>query len=305
MESKDNTEPPGKRKRRQSVKARIRGMLNIFSEEVNTSEKKDELIKKSVEEFSTSLASADNELGPQARDMIIGIVDISSTTTKEIMVPRVDIVGVESGSAVRDIIDIVKESGHSRVPVYEESLDTILGILYVKDLFVRGLKESQLIDKSMFRAAYFVPENKKVSDLLKEMQSKKIHLAIVVDEYGGTAGLVTLEDILEEIVGEIEDEYDLDAPAIKKLDDRHYAVKGSVAIYELNEELQLQLPEDQFETVGGVIYDLVGSLPSQGAKVTYKGISFIADRVEGQRITRVIVETPPPKLHKEEEQEDD
>jgi CBS domain containing-hemolysin-like protein len=305
MESKDNTEPPGKRKRRQSVRARLKGMLNIFSEEVNTSEKKDELIKKSVEEFSTSLASADNELGPQARDMIIGIVDITSTTTKEIMVPRVDIVGVESGSAVKDIVDIVKESGHSRVPVYEESLDTILGILYVKDLFVRGLKEGQLIDKSMFRAAYFVPENKKVSDLLKEMQSKKIHLAIVVDEYGGTAGLVTLEDILEEIVGEIEDEYDLDAPAIKKLDDRHYAVKGSVAIYELNEELKLQLPEDQFETVGGVIYDLVGSLPSQGAKVSYKGIKFIADRVEGQRITRVIVETPPPELHKEEKQEDD
>jgi CBS domain containing-hemolysin-like protein len=305
MESKDNTEPPGKRKRRQSVRARLKGMLNIFSEEVNTSEKKDELIKKSVEEFSTSLASADNELGPQARDMIIGIVDITSTTTREIMVPRVDIVGVESGSAVKDIIDIVKESGHSRVPVYEESLDTILGILYVKDLFVRGLKESQLIDKSMFRAAYFVPENKKVSDLLKEMQSKKIHLAIVVDEYGGTAGLVTLEDILEEIVGEIEDEYDLDAPAIKKLDDRHYAVKGSVAIYELNEELKLQLPEDQFETVGGVIYDLVGSLPSQGAKVSYKGINFIADRVEGQRITRVIVETPPLELPKEEKQEDD
>jgi CBS domain containing-hemolysin-like protein len=305
MESKDNTEPPGKSKRRQGVKARLKGMLNIFSEEVNTSEKKDELIKKSVEEFSTSLASADNELGPQARDMIIGIVDITSTTTREIMVPRVDIVGVESGSAVKDIIDIVKDSGHSRVPVYEESLDTILGILYVKDLFVRGLKESQLIDKSMFRAAYFVPENKKVSDLLKEMQSKKIHLAIVVDEYGGTAGLVTLEDILEEIVGEIEDEYDTDAPAIKKLDDRHYSVTGSVAIYELNEELNLQLPEDQFETVGGVIYDLVGSLPSQGTKVTYKGISFTADRVEGQRITRVIVETPPPEPRVEENPEDD
>lgn len=305
MDSKDSDEPPIPKKRKRGVKSRLKGMLNIFSEEEQTVEKKDELIKKSVEEFSTSLASADNELGPQARDMIIGIVDITTTTTKEIMVPRVDIVGLESGSSVKDVIDLVKQSGHSRMPVYEESLDTILGILYIKDLFVQGVKETQVIDKSMYRAAYFVPENKKVSELLKEMQSKKNHLAIVVDEYGGTAGLVTLEDILEEIVGEIEDEYDQDAPAIKKLDDRHYAVKGSVAIYDLNEELKLQLPEDQFETVGGVIYDLVGSLPSQGAKVTYKGIHFTADRVEGQRIIRVIVETPTPKKAKEKESQDD
>jgi CBS domain containing-hemolysin-like protein len=304
MESKDNSEPPGKRKRRRSVGTRLKNMLNIFVEEENAVEKKDELIKKSVEEFSTSLASADNALGPQAREMIIGIVDITTTTTREIMVPRVDIVGLESGSSVKDVIDIVKQSGHSRVPVYEQSLDTILGVLYVKDLFVRGPKESQIIDKSMFRAAYFVPENKKVSDLLKEMQSKKIHLAIVVDEYGGTAGLVTLEDILEEIVGEIEDEYDLETPAIKKLDDRHYAVKGSVAIYDLNEELHLKLPEDQFETVGGIIYDLVGSLPAQGAKVSYKRINFIADRVEGQRIIRVIIELPPPGTDIEDNQED-
>lgn len=304
MDLKDSDEPPIPKKRRKGVKSRFKDMLNIFSEEEQTVEKKDELIKKSVEEFSTSLASADNALGPQAREMIIGIVDITTTTTKEIMVPRVDVVGVESGSSVKYVIELVRESGHSRIPVYEESLDTILGVLYIKDLFVQGVKENQIIDKSMYRAAYFVPENKKVSDLLKEMQSKKNHLAIVVDEYGGTAGLVTLEDILEEIVGEIEDEYDQDAPSIKKLDERHYAVKGSVAIYDLNEELHLQLPEDQFETVGGVIYDLVGSLPSQGAKVTYKGINFIADRVEGQRITRVIVETPPRKIEKKDKLEE-
>jgi CBS domain containing-hemolysin-like protein len=303
MESKDNSDPS--KKRRHGLRARFKDLFGVFSDEASTLEKKDELIKKSVEEFSTSLASADNELGPQAREMIIGIVDITSTTTKEIMVPRVDIVGLEAGSSVKDIIDSVKHSGHSRMPVYEESLDTILGVLYIKDMFVRGFNENQIIDKTMFRAAYFVPENKKVSDLLKEMQSRKIHLAIVVDEYGGTAGLVTLEDILEEIVGEIEDEYDLDAPAIKKLDERHYAVKGSVAIYEINEELKLQLPEDQFETVGGVIYDLVGSLPAQGTKVTYKGINFIADRVEGQRITRVIIETPPPKIETEDRSEEE
>ena len=140
------------------------------------------------------------------------------------------------------------------------------------------------------RPAYFVPENKKVSDLLKEMKKKKSHLAIVVDEYGGTAGLVTLEDILEEIVGEIEDEYDLENHAIKKIDDTHYSVKGSLPIHELNEELDLELPEDQFETVGGVIYDIVGSLPEQGTTVDYKFLKFTADKDEGQHITRVVVE---------------
>jgi putative hemolysin len=292
MDSKGSDEPPIFKKRRSGMKSRFKEWLRVFSDDEQTPEKKEELIKKSVEEFSTSLAGADNELGSQARDMIFGIVDITTTTTKEIMVPRVDIVGIEAGSSVKDVIGLVKRSGHSRLPVYEESLDTILGVLYIKDLFVEGVKEDHIIDRSMYRPAYFVPENKKVSELLKEMQSKKNHLAIVVDEYGGTAGLVTLEDILEEIVGEIEDEYDKGAPAVKKLDDHHYAVKGSVAIHDLNEELQLQLPEDQFETVGGVIYDLVGSLPPQGAKVSYKGINFIADRVEGQRIIRVIVETP-------------
>ena len=147
---------------------------------------------------------------------------------------------------------------------------------------------------------YFVPENKKVNELLKEMKKRKIHLSIVVDEYGGTAGLVTLEDILEEIVGEIEDEYDFEDTAIEKIDATHYSVKGSVPIHELNEELNLDLPEDQFETVGGVIYDIVGSLPKQGTTVDYKCLRFTADKIDGQRIARVIVEIPAADNHKEQ-----
>jgi putative hemolysin len=294
MEPRDNGEPPENGKKRRSIASFLKDFFHIFAGDNVAHEKKDELIKKSVEQFSTNLASANNVLGAQVQDMIFGIVDISSTSVKEIMVPRVDIIGLEMGSSIKDVIKLVKEHGHSRMPVYEESLDNIAGILYIKDLFVQGAVNVETISKSVIRPSFFVPENKKVSDLLKEMQAKKIHLAIVVDEYGGTAGLVTLEDILEEIVGEIEDEYDLEAPPIKKIDNLHYIVKGSLPIYELNEGLNLELPEDQFETVGGVIYDIVGSLPVQGTMVSYKELKFTADRVEGQRITRVIVELPPP-----------
>ena len=138
-----------------------------------------------------------------------------------------------------------------------------------------------------------MPENKKASELLKEMKKQKVHLAIVVDEFGGTAGLVTLEDILEEIVGEIEDEYDLENTAVKKLDATHYSVKGSLPIYELNEELDLELPEDEFETVGGVIYDIVGSLPEEGTTVDYECLKLTATKIDGQRIRRVLVEILP------------
>jgi putative hemolysin len=299
MEINDSSEPPGKSKRARGIAAIFKKFMKSPSEAETLFQKNDELIEKSIDELSSSIASNDESLEDEAREMIHGVLDITSTSVKEIMVPRIDIIGVESGATIQDVIELVKKHGHSRMPLYEESLDNILGVLYVKDVFVQGMSPWDIVDKSKTRETYFVPENMKVSDLLRDIQAKKIHLAVVVDEYGGTAGLVTLEDILEEIVGEIEDEYDSDSPLIKKIDDRHFAVKGSLAIYELNEELDLELPEDQFETVAGVIYDIVGSLPAQGTAVSYKGLKFTADKIEGQRITRVIVELPsvkPPQV---------
>jgi len=232
-------------------------------------------------------------INKELKDMLRGVLEISRTTAKEIMVPRVDIVGIESGISVHDVSELVRKCGHSRLPLYEESLDSISGIIYVKDIFISGLPSDAIISKQQARPPFLIPENKLLSDLLREMRTNKMHLAIVVDEYGGTAGLVTLEDILEEIVGEIQDEYDREGPPIRKIDDRHYSVGGGLPVSELNDQLSLDLPVERFQTVGGVIYDIVGGLPAQGTKVSYKGMNFIADRIDGQRIKRVIVELPP------------
>jgi len=264
MESKDNSEPPSRARRQNGI---WRFIKNLFQKELSerlSPSQRDAFIVKSIEEFSTNISLETKKLEKAAKEMIHGVVDLSETVVKEIMVPRVDIVGIEEGTSIKDVIDLVKKVGHSRFPLYRESLDEIKGILYIKDLFVDSLASGNVVLDTKTRPAYFVPENKKVNELLKEMKKRKIHLSIVVDEYGGTAGLVTLEDILEEIVGEIEDEYDLEETTVEKIDTTHYSVKGSVPIHELNEELNLDLPEDQFETVGGVIYDIVGSLPKQG-----------------------------------------
>jgi putative hemolysin len=293
MEAKDNSEPPGRSNPRKGLLFFLKKLFQKNSYSRLSSSQRDALIEKSIEEFSSSISLEDNKLEETAKEMIHGIIDLSETAVKEIMVPRVDMVGIEEGTVLRDIIELVKKTGHSRFPLYKESLDNIKGVLYIKDIFVDGSNSGEAMLDTKARPPYFVPENKKVSELLMELRKQKVHLAIVVDEYGGTAGLVTLEDILEEIVGEIEDEYDLEEQAIKKIDDTHYSVKGGLALYELNEELNLKLPEDQFETVGGVIYDIVGSLPEQGITVDYQGLKFTAEKVEGQRITRVLVELPP------------
>lgn len=290
METKDNSEPPGRRNHQSIFKTLLNKLFQKESSTKLSSSQKDAFINKSIEEFSANISMETAKLEQAAKEMIHGVIDLSDTTVKEIMVPRVDIVGIEEGATLAEVTELVKKTGHSRFPFYRESLDEIKGILYIKDVFVDYPSSNDAILDTITRPAYFVPETKKASELLKEMKMNKIHLSIVVDEYGGTAGLVTLEDALEEIVGEIEDEYDLEEQVVKKIDETHYSVKGSLPIADLNEELDLNLPEDQFETVGGVIYDIVGSLPEQGITVDYQSLKFTADIIEGQRITRVIVE---------------
>jgi len=302
MESKDNSEPPSREKRWKGIWPSLKKLFQKESNERLSPSQRDAFIEKSIEEFSTNISLETKKLEKTAKEMIHGVVDLSETVVKEIMVPRVDIVGIEEGTSIKDVIELVKKAGHSRFPLYRESLDEIKGILYIKDVFVDSFAYGNVVLDTKTRPAYFVPENKKVSELLMEMKKRKVHLSIVVDEYGGTAGLVTLEDILEEIVGEIEDEYDLEETTVEKIDVTHYLVKGSVPIHELNEELNLDLPEDQFETVGGVIYDIVGSLPKQGTTVDYKCLKFTADKIDGQRITRVIVEIPAEDVHKEKKE---
>jgi CBS domain containing-hemolysin-like protein len=219
--------------------------------------------------------------------MIHGVGELGETEVKEIMVPRVEIIGIEYGTPIKETIDIVRKSGHSRFPLYEESLDNIKGVIYAKDLLSHLIDSANVDLLKISRKPYFIPENIKLDRLLREMKRRRLHIAIVVDEYGGTSGLVTMEDILEEIVGEIEDEYDGEPPAILRQSPDVYLVGGSVTIADLNDETGLALPEEEFETVGGLMYDLVGSIPEKGRAIEYHNITFIAEQIDGQRIVKV------------------
>jgi putative hemolysin len=300
MEMKENDEPPSREDRRTGLINSLKNFFKQFSRLQHESKlspsERDAFIEETIEEFSSLLSAEDDRLEQAAKEMIHGVIDLAQTTIKEIMVPRVDMIGIAEGTSINEVIELVKKYGQSRFPFYRDSLDEIKGILYIKDLFVDSNSSGEVLVDTRTRPAFFVPENKKVSELLKEMRKQRVHLAIVVDEYGGTAGLITLEDILEEIVGEIEDEYDQGEPFIRKIDDTHYTVKGSLPIHELNEELDLDLPEDEFETVGGVIYDIVGSLPEEGTTVDYNGLRLTAMKIDGQRITRVGIEIIPKEL---------
>lgn len=250
-------------------------------------EERDKALEESIEQFATSVSSDENVLEEDEREMIHGVVELGETSVKEIMIPRINMVGVSTSSSFAEAIETIQKSGHSRIPLYEESFDDIKGILYAKDLLSFAVEGANPSLKALTRTAFFIPENLKIDDLLREMRKRKLHIAIVVDEYGGTSGLVTMEDIIEEIVGEIEDEYDTEPPRIVELSPGNFMVDGTVTIGDLNEELDLGLPEAEFETVGGLIYDLVGSLPEKGQTVEYRNLSFVVHRIDGQRIAKV------------------
>jgi len=247
-----------------------------------------------LEQQIESLALAEGEkmetLEEDEKKMIHSIFELGKTAAKEIMIPRIDMICVEEGEPLEKIKELVKKFGHSRLPLFRGSIDQIIGILHVKDLFMEEKKDSGPLD--LTRSAhkpFFIPEDKKIDELLQEMRRDKQHMAIVVDEYGGTAGLVTIEDIMEEIVGEIEDEHDRTEPAVQKISEGEYKVAAQVNIRDLNEALESDLPEKEFETLGGLIYDLVGGVPEEGKTIEYKGLSFQVEKVKGQRIVRVKV----------------
>jgi CBS domain containing-hemolysin-like protein len=246
-------------------------------------------LQKSIKKLGLEFSTPENVLEEDERLMIHGVVELGETAVEEVMVPRVEIVGIPAESALADAVTIIGQTGHSRFPLYRESLDNIEGILYAKDLLIHAFEKDGVDLRKIARKPYFIPENIKLDILLRELKRKRLHIAIVVDEYGGTSGLVTMEDILEEIVGEIEDEYDVESAAIVKETGDTFLVTGSVTIADLNDEAGLNLPEEEFETVGGLIYDLVGSLPEKGRAVKYHGITFVVDEVEGQRIVKVRV----------------
>jgi CBS domain containing-hemolysin-like protein len=213
------------------------------------------------------------------------------------MVPRPDMVVVESTAKVSDVIEIAIAAGFSRIPVFGQGIDDILGLVFGKDL-MKAEREghADMAVSEIMRETHFVPETKRVSEMMREMQATKLHQAIVVDEYGGTAGLVTLEDLIEELVGEIEDEYDVQETPMERISDHEVRVTARMAIDDLNELLGTELPEGDWDTVGGLIYDLLGHVPTEGETVDFDGLRLTAERVQGRRIGRVRVATPGPPV---------
>jgi len=228
-------------------------------------------------------------LDQNEREMIHSIFEFRETTVKEVMIPRMDMVRIEKNTPLDELLALVKEKGHSRIPIYDEKVDNIVGILFVKDLlpYMKGSKKvPNLID--LARKAYFVPESKMIDELLREFQKDRTHMAIVVDEYGGTAGLITLEDVIEEIVGEIRDEYDKEKPLYQKVDEFTWLIEGKINIEEVNEALGLEIPDSEdYESLGGFIFSLLGRIPNDKEEVRYKNLLLIVERVKGQRIQKV------------------
>ncbi len=231
----------------------------------------------------------DGALEKEERQMIYSIFQFGDTLAREIMVPRIDMLALDVTTLVDDATEALVKSGHSRVPIFEETVDNVIGLLYAKDL-LSHLSEHKKINslREVLRPAYFVPEAKKLDELLTEMQTKRVHMAIVVDEYGGVAGLVTLENLLEEIIGEIQDEYDqFEELPFQKISDTEYIFLGSIDLDDFNEVMGTQITKDTADTLGGLMYGEIGKVPGGGEHVYVDGVELIVEQVLGRRIRKV------------------
>ncbi len=230
----------------------------------------------------------------EERALIRSIIDFGDTIAREVMVPRPDMVAIPADATVAQATELAISHGYSRIPAYDAGIDDVIGVVFVKDL-MRATRERQSSSTvaTVLRPAYFVPETKKVSELMREMQARSFHLAIVIDEYGGTVGLVTLEDLIEELVGEIVDEFDVEDPVVEPLADGAVRVNARMPLDELNELLDLDLPEGSWDTVGGLVFDHLGHVPTEGEELIVAGRILRAEKVQGRRIGRVRISVAP------------
>ncbi|MDF1673381.1 MAG: gliding motility-associated protein GldE [Vicingaceae bacterium] len=255
----------------------------------------------SVEELSMALDLTEDI--PENKDehrILKGIVKFGETSVKQIMKSRVDVVAIDKTLTFKEVLEIILDCGHSRIPVYQESFDQVAGLLYVKDLLPHISEESSFDWNKLIRAPFFVPENKKLDDLLEEFQEKKIHLAIVVDEYGGTSGVITLEDVLEEIVGEISDEFDAEDVSYSKLDENTYIFDGKtgindiVKIIKLEDESVFDEAKKETDTLAGLVIEIAGKIPLKNEKIIYKSFTFIVEASDKRRVKRIkLIKSPP------------
>jgi CBS domain containing-hemolysin-like protein len=240
------------------------------------------------------VAEEDEEIEEDERELIHSIFEFGDTVVREVMVPRPDMVTARADSSLDEVLEVILKAGYSRIPIYEGDNDNIVGVLYAKDALKRVHEHAgDTKVSSIARAPLFVPEQKRLSELLREMQKERVHMAIVIDEYGGTAGLVTIEDLIEEIVGEIVDEYDQEEPLVEPVDEDTIRVDAKMPIDEVNELLDVELPHEEWDTVGGLVFGLTGRVPIVGEKVTYDSLEFKTERVTGRRIQKVVIRKLP------------
>lgn len=244
-----------------------------------------------IEDFFESQLFSNLEMSKQK--MIKGIIQLSKKNVRDVMIPRVDVITIPSKIAIDSLLKTIESEGFSRIPVYQDTIDNIIGILYVKDLLKYIPEKTKKIPiNRIARKPLFVPETMPLDDLLVEFKKKKLHLAIAVDEYGGFAGIITLEDILEEIVGEIEDEFDEEVPDILKINKSTYEIDSRMPISDLNELLKINLPTDEFDTLGGFVFDLFGEVPKKDEKIAYENFYFTINDIKGTKINRITLTIP-------------
>ncbi len=226
-------------------------------------------------------------LNEEKKDMIRGVVDLSDTAVKEVMIPRIDVDFIPMDMETEELLKRVAESGHSRFPVYAESIDNVVGILYVKDLINSFARKEPINLEKIIRKPFFVPESKRIDTLLREFKRRHVHIAVAVDEYGGISGIVCMEDIIEEIVGDIQDEFDNEGEDIASIGEGLWLCDARVDMDDLAECLHTELPSDEFETLGGFVFDLFGKIPVRYEKVRWQNFDFIIQDMDGHKINTV------------------
>jgi CBS domain containing-hemolysin-like protein len=221
------------------------------------------------------------------QEMIRGVVEFSDTTVKEVMVPRIDTVFISADTSKEELLERISESEHSRFPVYKDTIDNVVGILYVKDVLKSLVRDDAFDIQTLLRKPFFVPGSKHINELLTELRRRRVHIAMVVDEYGGVSGIVCMEDIIEEIIGDIQDEFDNEKEDILRLEEGVYLCDARVNLEDLAEEIGIELPVDDFDTLGGFVFDLFGKIPVKYEKAVYGGYDFIIQDMEGHKINSV------------------
>ena len=254
------------------------GLLNLFKRD-----KSQKSVKPPLH------ASQEELLEEEKNDMIQGVEDLSETTVKEVMVPRIDVDFLALETDQEELLKKIVESGHSRFPVYSGSIDNVTGVLYVKDL-IKTFASGETADLSkIIRKPYFVPESKKIDSLLREFKKRHVHIAIAIDEYGGISGIVCMEDIIEEIVGDIQDEFDKEREDIITVNENVWLCDARVDLDDLNETIGAAFPNEDFDSLGGFVFDLFGKVPVKFEKSTWKNYDFIVQDMEGHRINVIKV----------------